>query len=190
VQAMTLNSLSKKIEEYVESSLKKEFEKGKTIYTAYGPLTAILEIPYMLEKNSIALIGIRDGLPEIVILKYQGHGEVPGMKISIDLLNIQTKETSLIILPGPLYAFISKIKDMLGNENPLQYHYTINFKEYFIQVIAEVPKIYMEKGKVIQDIQEISQYFTDYRFFIQKMAEFLKNELISGSDETKLNEGV
>jgi len=155
----------------------------------------LLGIPEALEKTNYAIIGRHDlktgeKIPLILIQKIQGKKEIPGARIIIDFLTFKTEEVSITIPPAPFYSFVFVVKNRLGNENPLQYQYAMTFTKHFIEVIAEVPKIYREKGKLVKDIEEIGHVFSDYQFHIQKMAEFLKKELISGPDKTKQNKGV
>jgi len=164
-----------------EERLKEEFEKEEGIYGFSGPASLILQALNDIKNHIGSVMGSEDSIthekiPYLVIQEIKETIDYPGVKFLVNLILFQALDISIHVVPETLFDFFNEIKKRFGNIDPIQYTFYILFKEHFFVLGIETPKVYMEKGKLIQDIEMVEAVFKDYFFTTKILSEVMQEK--------------
>ncbi len=168
-----------------KARLMEEFKKEEVIYPFTGPANLILDVLNDLENHRGSELGTEDSITHerIPLLQIQEIKETinyPGVSISVNLILFQALDISIYVVPEVFLKFLNKVKKRFENVDPIQYKYYFLFKEHFFVLGVETPKVYMEKGKLIQDIEMASAVFKDYFFTTEILNEVMEEKMQGG----------
>jgi len=165
----------------VNDRLMDEFEKEPVIYGFSGPANLILDTLKDLENHLGSELGAEDPIthermPYIHIQEIEKIIDYPGVKFTVNLIVFKAFDIIIFVVPEIIFEFLYEVRNKFGNIDPIQYKFFLVFKKHFFIWGIETPKVYMEKGKLVQDIEMVQAVFKDYFFTTKILSEVMQEK--------------
>lgn len=172
-----------KIYAEMDQILNEEYRKEPYEERFIGPLDLLLKISEDLKigmGSELVSIDNSGQTTTLNIFELIADIDYPGLKTTVDLIYFNVRNIAIAVLPELFYDFINEIKERLGNMDPYQFSFGIGIKRHFVDIISEVPYSYMEKGRLVQDIKEISKTLRDFFHVNKTMLNLYAKEMSGG----------